>query len=247
MQEMSVAATVPGGNMMTVNVNGQEMGVQVPPGIQPGQNFTFKAPMPQMAQPMMAQPVMAQPAMASAGSMIGTVQPSLVVGQPVQGIAPTQPTVIIQQGVVPGQGVPPGAPEGGNWVMQSYCGDTTCMATILVAVFFWPATCCVPCCKCDQRQVYVACVLRLSLPSPASPSLVSHAYTRTRPRPAFAHLPQTRWSTVLAERRSRTSRRLPVLNSLCACPCHRWACSQRVLAPFLSFQWPDTRHTWTTP
>ena len=55
MQEMSVAATVPGGQQMTVNVNGQQMSVQVPMGIQPGQNFSFQTAAPaQMAQPVQA-------------------------------------------------------------------------------------------------------------------------------------------------------------------------------------------------
>ena len=51
---------------------------------------------------------------------------------------------------------PPGAPEGGSWVAEQYCGDQTCIATLIVALFFWPAACCVPCCPCDQRTVYVA-------------------------------------------------------------------------------------------
>ena len=51
-----MAATVPGGQTMTINVNGQQMAVQVPMGVQPGQNFSFQvaAPEPQVA---MAQPV----------------------------------------------------------------------------------------------------------------------------------------------------------------------------------------------
>ena len=40
MQEMSVVATVPGGQSQGVNVNGQQMMVTVPPGVMPGQNFS---------------------------------------------------------------------------------------------------------------------------------------------------------------------------------------------------------------
>ena len=35
-----------------------------------------------------------------------------------------------------------------------FFGDKTCMAMVLVAVLFWPAVCCVPCCPCDERMVY---------------------------------------------------------------------------------------------
>ena len=35
-----------------------------------------------------------------------------------------------------------------------FFGDKTCMAMVIVAVLFWPAVCCVPCCPCDERMVY---------------------------------------------------------------------------------------------
>ena len=35
-----------------------------------------------------------------------------------------------------------------------FFGDKTCMAMVIVALFFWPAVCCVPCCPCDERMVY---------------------------------------------------------------------------------------------
>ena len=140
--EMQVAATVPGGQTMEVNVNGQQMAVQVPQGIQPGQMFTFQvaAPQPVMAQPVMAQPVMAQPMMATP-----------MVGQPMIG----QPVMAMQAAGDP-NAPPPGAPPGGVYMQQQYCGDQTCLATLIVALFFWPAVCCVPACKCDHRLVYKA-------------------------------------------------------------------------------------------
>ena len=159
MQQMQVQATVPGGEMMTVNVNGQEMAVQVPAGVQPGQAFTFQAP---MQQPVMAvaSPVMAQPMMAQPGVMMGT---------PVQPVQPMQPVVAMGASMematyappalpsgLSHDDVPPGAPPGGFWTQDAYCGATTCVATILVALIFWPAVCCVPCCKCDRMAVYQA-------------------------------------------------------------------------------------------
>jgi hypothetical protein len=41
-QQMTVQATVPGGETMVVDVNGQQLAVQVPPGVVPGQTFTFQ-------------------------------------------------------------------------------------------------------------------------------------------------------------------------------------------------------------
>ena len=35
-----------------------------------------------------------------------------------------------------------------------FFGDKTCLAMVIVALFFWPAVCCVPCCPCDERMVY---------------------------------------------------------------------------------------------
>merc|ERR1719362_115759 len=45
--------------------------------------------------------------------------------------------------------VPPGAPPGGQWIPDQYCG----ILTILIAIFLVPCVCC---CPCDTRQVYLA-------------------------------------------------------------------------------------------
>ena len=49
---------------------------------------------------------------------------------------------------------PPGAPGGGVWTEDKYCGKTTWTACIVVTLLFFPAASCVPCCKCDTRTVY---------------------------------------------------------------------------------------------
>ena len=38
----------------------------------------------------------------------------------------------------------------------TYWGTNTWIAFLIVLIVFWPAVCCVACCKCDQRDVYVA-------------------------------------------------------------------------------------------
>merc|ERR1711990_955623 len=50
---------------------------------------------------------------------------------------------------MPGMGPPPGAPAGGQWVPDQYCG----IITILIAIFLVPCVCC---CPCDTRSVYLA-------------------------------------------------------------------------------------------
>jgi len=73
MHVMTVTANVPGGQPMTLQGPTGPMQVQVPPGIQPGQQFQFQVAAEPMAQPMMAQPVMAQPVMAQ--PVMGMAQP----------------------------------------------------------------------------------------------------------------------------------------------------------------------------
>ena len=55
---MTATATVPGGQPMQLQTPTGVITVQVPMGVQPGQQFQFQtaAPPPQMAQPAMAQP-----------------------------------------------------------------------------------------------------------------------------------------------------------------------------------------------
>jgi hypothetical protein len=114
---------------------------------------------PVMAQPVMAQPVMAQPVMAQPVM----VQPAMV--QPA--MAPQQmgvpPGAIIIHEIHTGRGppppdyVPPGAPPGGYWSSDNYCGDMTLITAFLLAFFCTPLVCCcVPCCPCDTRPVYRA-------------------------------------------------------------------------------------------
>ena len=67
--------------------------------------------------------------------------------------APLQPAVapttlhLVRAGI--DSHVPPGAPPGGHWIMDKYCG----VVTTLLAIF---VCCCVCCCPCDEREVYVS-------------------------------------------------------------------------------------------
>merc|ERR1719473_1516516 len=102
-----------------------------------------------MAQPAMAmaQPVQpmatAQPVYPGMAPQMAMGQPVVAPGQPVYpGMAPVAPqpiptvvvqpvpavgaTVIINQHSVDTNSVPPGAPPGGHWVSEQYCGDVTC-------------------------------------------------------------------------------------------------------------------------
>jgi len=78
MQVMTVTASVPGGQMMTLQGPAGPMQVQVPPGIQPGQQFQFQTAAEPTSQPVQAQVVQAQPVMS---------QPGVVMAQPVYGTA----------------------------------------------------------------------------------------------------------------------------------------------------------------
>ena len=146
MQEMSVAATTGEGGQMTVNVNGQQMNVTVPAGVKEGQNFTFQVP---AAAHVVGTPVVAQAAPVVAQA---NYTPTGIPGvQLNNSLAPN----MVQGGMVaPGSGPPPGCAAGGSWQSKKFFGDKTCMAMVIVALFFWPAVCCVPCCPCDERMVY---------------------------------------------------------------------------------------------
>ena len=187
MQDMSVQATVPGGQQMVVNIGGQQMQVMVPMGVQPGQNFTFSVPAPQQPAMAMAQPMMAPPMM----------QPAVAMGQPVMPQPPISPMMAQPQQVIMipagasgpiqhgmgGSNVPPGAPPGGSWVYQNHCGENTLAATIIVAILFTPAACCVPCCKCDRKR------------SPAFSSRLVFFYSLTPCPPLPRATPQSATST----------------------------------------------------
>lgn len=90
---------------------------------------------PAMPQPVVGQPMMGQPVVQPVSAMYPQPAPQPALGGP-------------------GSGPPPGAPPGGQWIEQQHCGEQTCMATLIVAILFWPATCCIPACKCDRRLVY---------------------------------------------------------------------------------------------
>ena len=66
---------------------------------------------------------------------------------PQQAARPTYGAVAVV-GVV-GPGTPPGAPGGGVWVEEQYCG----IASWLIGLFILP---CIACCPVDTRTVYVA-------------------------------------------------------------------------------------------
>ena len=44
---------------------------------------------------------------------------------------------------------PPGAPPGGEYIIEKHCG----IITILIGLFLCPCVCC---CPCDTQEVYVA-------------------------------------------------------------------------------------------
>ena len=52
--------------------------------------------------------------------------------------------VVMQAG--PGGNAPQGAPQGGQWIQEKYCG----LITWLVGIFIFPCVCC---CPCDDRLV----------------------------------------------------------------------------------------------
>ena len=92
----------------------------------------------------------------------GTAVKPMAQGQPMMAPVMQQPAVMPGSVVVPGApiapvrsgppGVPPGAPPGGRHIHENFCGQQTICATVITAIVFWPATCCIPCCKCDQRK-----------------------------------------------------------------------------------------------
>lgn len=59
---------------------------------------------------------------------------------------PPPPRPSPRQAQVAGSAPPSGAPAGGQWIQEKYCG----LATVLVGVFLLPCVCC---CPCDDRTV----------------------------------------------------------------------------------------------
>ena len=137
MQQMQVAATVPGGQTMMVNVNGMHMDIVVPPEVEVGQTFAFAVPeQTVMAQPVMAQPMM-QPVMAQPMSAQG--RPVAPVAQGVEMQPMTAQAMVPPHAAGPAYpGVPPGAPPGGQWEADQYCGGMTLIMAILCLILFWP-------------------------------------------------------------------------------------------------------------
>lgn len=76
--------------------------------------------------------------MESKGVVVQETTPSVVQ-------APPQ-VIVVQQTPQGGPAAPQGAPPGGMWVEDKYCGTVTC----LVALFIFPCVCC---CPCDSRMV----------------------------------------------------------------------------------------------
>eukprot|EP00903_Cladosiphon_okamuranus_P016368 g15095.t1 len=58
------------------------------------------------------------------------------------------PTVVVMQAGPAGGNAPQGAPQGGQWIQEQYCG----LITWLVGIFIFPCVCC---CPCDSRLVYL--------------------------------------------------------------------------------------------
>ena len=102
----------------------QELPVQIPAGVFPGQTIQVQTPSGQTV----------------ALQVPAGVQP----GQTVMISVPTAPTMVMTQ-----MAPPYGAPPGGHYENEQFCG----VITILIAIFLVPCVCC---CPCDSRQVYVA-------------------------------------------------------------------------------------------
>ena len=51
--------------------------------------------------------------------------------------------------MVGGMGCPPGAPPGGAWVEEKYCG----VISLVIGILILP---CIACCPVDSRMIYVA-------------------------------------------------------------------------------------------
>ena len=138
MQSNMMQVTVPDGlgpgDMFMVQApDGQQMQVQVPPGVKSGMPIQVAMPAPQAI--------------------------AVVTGVPTA-IPTAMPTAMPQTVVVNSTGgVEPGTnnlPAGGFWSSQTFIGTTTMIAFVILLLFFWPACAAPFCCPCDQRTPHRA-------------------------------------------------------------------------------------------
>ncbi|KAL1504530.1 hypothetical protein AB1Y20_010932 [Prymnesium parvum] len=120
----------PGDTMAVFLPDGSRLEVDVPPHVHAGQTFQFQVPADDI--------------------LVGTPapHPATVAGQPVGAYGGAH--------VSPAGFVPAGAPPGGFVVSESYCGPRSwTLCCLLVLCNMAPFACCICCCPCDQRDLYV--------------------------------------------------------------------------------------------
>ena len=137
---------------------GNKGAVQYPSAVQPQ---VVQAGQPQVVQ---AQPVGQAMPYAGGLAMPQQGQPQVVYAQPVGAPPMRAQPMVMPMGPQPGgmamaggmggmgmvtMGPPPGAPPGGVWMNDNYCGPVT----ICIAILICFPTCC---CPCDTRTVYLA-------------------------------------------------------------------------------------------
>lgn len=124
------------------------MMVSVPFGAKPGSQL--KATSPDGIDLMVTVPEGVEPGMEIQVQLPAPVQAAVVV-QPAVGMT-TVTAAPVGGGVRP---VPPNCQPGGQFVVQKYCGPTTCALTWIGGCFFAPCFYCACCCPCDEREVYL--------------------------------------------------------------------------------------------
>jgi hypothetical protein len=91
--------------------------------------------------------------MSPAGAMNVVIPPGCQPGSVFMVAVSNQPVMmqqpVMQQQILMQTNIPYGAPPGGHYESEQYCG----VVTILIGIFLFPCVCC---CPCDSRQVYVA-------------------------------------------------------------------------------------------
>ena len=140
----------PGSTVAVQLSNGSQVEVEVPEGFSAGETFRFQVP--EDPQPV----AVAQPVVQATQPIAPVTAQPVISGVPVQG-------QLLSNGSAPSIGVfgegmaPLGAPPGGWMIHENYCGSRSCFfACILVLCNLAPAALCVPCCPCDERDVYVS-------------------------------------------------------------------------------------------